>query len=116
MDKSIKTKCNLQHFIASDGTHQSIPSECQWLESYFCTNVQCNIKVCNKCYKTFPTQNVTTIIPPNYNNDSNQEHTTTNFNTINNDNNINSDSESEDDNDDDSSYNTVTSYQSNDVI
>ena len=41
-----------------------------------------NLKVCNKCYKTSPTQNVTTIIPPNYNNDSNQEHTSTNFNTI----------------------------------
>ena len=74
------------------------------------------IKVCNKCYQNFPTQNVTTIIPPNYNNDSNQEHTTTNLHKIKNDNNINIDSESDNDNVYDSSYNTVTSDKIDDVI
>ena len=64
VDKSKKTKCNLQHFITSDRTNKRIQSECQLLESYVFTNVICNIKVCNNFYKTFPTQNVTTIIPP----------------------------------------------------
>ena len=116
MDKSKNMKCDLQHFVTSYGTHQVIQYECQRLESYVCTNIQCNLKLCNKCYKKFPTQNVTPIIPPTYNNDRNQEHTATNSNKINHDKKINADSESDDDNDNESSYNTVTSDQINDVI
>ena len=107
--KSKKSKCNFKHFVTSDGTLHNKEINCSKLESYICTNVQCNLKICNSCYRKFSTEDTTKIVPPrdsHMNSISMQE--TDNFESTNDYDNDDSESENTTD-DEESSYNSTLS-------
>ena len=48
-----KDKCNVKKSIqGNDNEIQTLPM-CTKKESFVCSNVNCQMRVCNKCYKTF---------------------------------------------------------------
>ena len=65
IQRSKKRKCNLKHYISSDGTFHIIVSKCKRLESYVCSNIQCITRICKKCYNLFPNDTTTTIVSSN---------------------------------------------------
>ena len=81
---------------------------CKKPESFICSNINCNIKVCRKCYKTFPINSTTTIIPTNINGNEEVEY----MNELNESDN---DSNSEESDDDNVSINTENSNKDEDL-
>ena len=60
-----KKRCNLTSFFKNNGPQEEKEHNCKRLESFVCTNVNCNVKICKQCYNSFSTEDVTTIIPKN---------------------------------------------------
>ena len=56
-----KLKCNINLHINEDGTRHQCDNLCTKKESYVCSNAQCNVKICNRCYNALPTDEVTIV-------------------------------------------------------
>ena len=73
-----KLKCNLKHYLNEGGVWHQTQHDCRRNETYVCSNVGCDLRVCNKCYNSFPVATVSTVIPPTSNPDEaeleNDEH------------------------------------------
>ena len=63
MSPKTEKKCNLKCFCKNDGHHEEKVDNCNRLESFICSNVNCNVRICKKCYRSFSTEDITTIIP-----------------------------------------------------
>ena len=58
-----KSQCNLKRYIQDNNSEIQTTLACTRKESFVCSNVNCNLRVCNKCYKSFPEDKMTMIIP-----------------------------------------------------
>ena len=61
--KHTKTKCNFNKFVQQDGHIQEKMRSCNRTESFICSNICCDIKICRRCYNQFPKDVVTVLIP-----------------------------------------------------
>lgn len=58
---------------------------CNKKEKYVCSNVNCELRICNECYKNFPEDEITICMPVTENNDNNsnnESHTSDNSNVM----------------------------------
>ena len=69
--KKSKSICNFKSYIQEDGHIQQKNHSCNHAESYICSNICCNIKICRRCYNLFPKDLVTSLIPEENTNDDN---------------------------------------------
>ena len=77
--KDNKLKCNARCFVRADGTHvERNHGSCPRIESYVCSNPECNIRICKRCYDRFPLDGVSTIIPSSNQQDENDNDQMTN--------------------------------------
>ena len=58
-----KSQCNLKRYLQDNNSEIQTTLACTRKESFVCSNVNCNLRVCNKCYKSFPEDKMTMIIP-----------------------------------------------------
>ena len=59
-----KKRCNANLYVCEDGNqHQIQQEECQRKESYICSDVNCNLRICKKCYDSLCTDNINKLIP-----------------------------------------------------
>ena len=77
---SNKLLCNGRHFIDSNGRHQQSQNICQRKESYICSNVSCNLRLCKMCYDSFPVDRKTILKPPEDNLDESEHQNNTRIN------------------------------------
>ena len=63
--KTDKLHCNASAYFDSNNAHiQHVPSSnCNYPESYVCSNIHCRLRICNRCYRKFSTDCITTFIP-----------------------------------------------------
>ena len=67
-----KSKCNFKFFKQSNGVLQTNGTICDKFESFVCSNTSCRLRICKRCFNSFPKTCVTTIIPsPEIQNNSN---------------------------------------------
>ena len=93
----MKRKYNFKQFYSSNSSCRNIDAECQWLELFICTKVNCNIKIYSKCCKSFPTNKIIIIMSNKTNTSVNEiELELNNEYSIENNNRIDSESDSDD--------------------
>ena len=61
--KEGKRQCCLKHFFQGDNSIVKTSPRCSRKESFVCSNINCNMIICRKCYKQFPENNTTIVIP-----------------------------------------------------
>ena len=60
---TIKLKCNMMYYVDQYGVQHEIENECSRKESFVCSNICCDLRLCKKCYDLFSVENITTVIP-----------------------------------------------------
>ena len=59
-----KKRCNAKLYVCEDGNQRQIQQEeCQRKESYICSDVNCSIRICKKCYDSLSIDNINNLIP-----------------------------------------------------
>ena len=61
--KEEKSQCNVKRFTQGNNTEVHILPIYIKKESFICSDVNYQMRVCNKCHKNFPEDNITIIIP-----------------------------------------------------
>ena len=79
--KEGKRQCCLKHFFQGDNSIVKTSPRCSRKESFVCSNINCNMRICRKCYKLFPENNTTIVIPEYNDQDTSDKNISVNNNT-----------------------------------
>lgn len=71
--KDAKQKCNLRRYL-NNGIVEEVIESCNKKEKYVCSNVNCELRICNECYKNFPEDEITICMPVTENNDNDSDY------------------------------------------
>ena len=62
-NKAEKLQCNIKKYYQDNISEIETISTCTRKEAFVCSNINCNLRICRKCYKTFPEDKTTIVIP-----------------------------------------------------